>query len=118
MERSIAMEEMHHLNLLGQAISMLGVDPKFRTLTDNIASFWKASYVYYGSDICDRLSADIAAERSAISQYRYHVKLIDDPHIKALLERIIIDEEKHLRQFIQIANKYCINVDSIHGCSF
>jgi bacterioferritin len=106
LEKTIAMEEMHHLDLLAQTIALLGVDPKFRTLTDNIASYWKCSYVYYGRSITDRLSADIAAERSAINQYRHHLRLIEDPYIKELLERIIWDEEQHLKLFQQMAVKY------------
>lgn len=112
LEKAVAIEEMHHLQLLGQTISLLGVDPKFRTLTDNIASYWKASYAYYGCGICDRISADIAAERSAISQYRYHLRLIEDPYIRQLLDRIILDEEEHLNLFQQMAAKYCHTIQS------
>jgi len=110
LEKDTAIVEMHHLKLLGETIKLLGVDPKYRTLTDNIASYWKASYVYYGNDICDRLAADIAAERSAISQYRCHQKLINDKYIKELLERLILDEELHLKLFKQMADKYCPGV--------
>lgn len=107
LEEGVAINEMHHLKMLGETIRLLGVAPKFRTFTDNSPIYWKANFVYYGSNICDRLAADIAAERSAIVQYRRHQKLIDDPYIQTLLDRLILDEEHHLRLFREAALKYC-----------
>jgi len=106
LEECIAIIEMHHLELLAKNIFLLGVDPKYRTITDNSPMFWDASYVFYGTDSCDRLAADIAAEKQAIKQYRKHHHLIDDIHIKRLLERIIKDEEYHLKLFTQAASCY------------
>ena len=40
---------------------------------------------------------DIRAEREAIKQYQEHMRLIDDPSVRALLARIIEDEEVHIR---------------------
>jgi len=107
LEECISIIEMHHLELLGETIQLLGVPPEFRTLTNNRANYWNASYVYYGNNICDRLAADIAAEKAAIQNYRFHQYIIDDPNIKQLLERIIKDEEHHLRLFSEAAAKYC-----------
>lgn len=107
LEECISIIEMHHLALLGDTILLLGVAPQYRTLTNNRTQYWDASYVYYGSNICDRLASDIAAEKAAIQQYRYHQYLIDDPNIKELLERIIKDEEYHLKLFNEAAAKYC-----------
>lgn len=107
LEECISIIEMHHLELLGETIQLLGVPPEYRTLTNNRPTYWNASYVYYGTNICDRLASDIAAEKAAIQQYRYHQYLIDDPYIKELLERIIRDEEHHLKLFSEAAAKYC-----------
>ncbi|MDO7787650.1 ferritin-like domain-containing protein [Desulforamulus aquiferis] len=110
LQECVSIIEMYHLELLGETIRMLGVPPEYRTLTNNKPVYWNASYVYYGYGICDKLSADIAAEKSAIQQYRLHQQLIDDPYIKALLERIILDEQHHLALFSQAAAKYCPNI--------
>ncbi|MEN6413110.1 MAG: ferritin-like domain-containing protein [Veillonellales bacterium] len=107
LEECIAIIEMHHLELLAESILLLGVDPKYRTITNNCPIFWDASYVFYGADICDRLASDIAAEKQAIKQYRKHHFLIEDIHIKGLLERIIKDEEYHLKLFTQAASHFC-----------
>ena len=110
LEECISIIEMYHLELLGKTIQMLGLPPKYWTLNNNRPTFWNASYVCYGKDVCDRLFADIAAEEKAIKQYRLHQKMIDDPYIKELLERIIMDEEHHLQLFRQAAAVHCPDV--------
>lgn len=107
LEECISIIEMFHMELLGKTIRALGVDPQYRTITNNQRVYWNASYVYYGDAICDRLAADIAAEQGAIRQYRLHQQLIGDPYIKDLLERIIMDEEHHLNLFREAARKHC-----------
>jgi bacterioferritin len=107
LEECVSIIEMLHLEMLGKIIRLLGVEPRFNTLTSNRRTFWNAEYVYYGRGVCDRLSADIAAEKSAIAQYRKHQELIQDPYIDAVLERIIMDEEHHLYLFNQAWEKYC-----------
>ena len=49
----IAMVEMKHLELLGETIKLLGVNPEFRFIdknTDNLV-YWNSSYVDYTTDI-------------------------------------------------------------------
>ncbi|MEY8516427.1 hypothetical protein AALC25_05730 [Lachnospiraceae bacterium 29-84] len=62
----IAMAEMTHLQKLGEMIALLGGQ---------------------------MIVANIDAERAAIHQYRMHIRAIQDPYIRAVLERIILDEE-------------------------
>ena len=99
--RQIAIAEMRHLELLGKTIELLGVSPTFRCVHQNTSGFWTAQFVYYGSDVVDRLAADIAKESAVISNYNLHIKMIDDPYVKKLLTRILLDEELHLRLFQQ-----------------
>lgn len=110
LEECIAIIEMKHMELLAETILLLGADPRFRTLTNNTSVYWSASYVYYGMDICDKLAADISSELQAIEQYRLHQKLIGDPNINQLLERIIMDEVLHVQLFRNSAAKYCPNL--------
>jgi len=107
LEECVSIIEMYHLELLGKTIRLLGVAPEYRTITNNRVIYWNASFVYYGQGICDRLAADIAAERMAIQNYRQHQQLIGDPYIKELLERIIMDEQHHLQLFTNYMQKYC-----------
>ena len=103
----ISIVEMKHMELIAETILLLGVAPEYRTLTHNFPVYWNASFVYYGVDVCDRLAADISSEKEAICNYRKHQEQIADPYIKQLLERIILDEEHHLKLFREAATKYC-----------
>ena len=111
LEECIAIIEMKHLELLAETILLLGVTPEFRTFSPaqarNIPAYWNASIVYYGINVCDRLASDITAEMQAIQNYRKHQQMIEDPYIKQLLERIIMDEQYHLKLFHEASAKYC-----------
>jgi bacterioferritin len=107
LEECISIIEMKHMELLAETIQLLGVTPEFRTLTANYPVYWNASYAYYGVDLYDRLSADISSEMQAIQNYCQHEQLIEDPYIKELLRRIIMDEQHHLELFRAEMEKYC-----------
>lgn len=107
MTECIAVIEMYHMELLAKTIGLLGVAPRLGVFCDKRPIYWCGSYVNYGKSLCDRLAADIHSEMSAIKQYRYHQKIINDPYIDELLERIILDEEHHLTLFKKAAEQYC-----------
>mgnify|MGYP000864639248 CR=1 FL=1 len=104
----IALVEMHHLEILAETILALGGDPRYRTIKANgEGSYWNPSYVYYGSELCDRIAADIASEWAAVVNYRKHQQMINDPYVKKILERIILDELYHIELFHKVVKKYC-----------
>ncbi|NLY49389.1 MAG: bacterioferritin [Firmicutes bacterium] len=104
----ISLVEMYHLELLGEAILKLGVDPRYWTLqSGNSTCYWDASFVFYGTSLCDRLTADIASEWAAIANYREHQRRINDPYVEELLERIILDELHHIQLFNHALAKHC-----------
>lgn len=91
-----AIVEMHHLELLGETIRLLGADPRYYA-QDGV--YWTARHVAYREGLRQQLEADIEAERAAIAQYERHYALIADQHIRRLLARIIADEQLHLYLF-------------------
>lgn len=100
----IAIVEMHHLELLGETILKLGLNPVYATFdskTDN-KIYWSSKNVNYTDKIKEMLEEDIKAETLAINQYHLHMKMIDDKYIKALLLRIIEDEVEHLEIFKEL----------------
>ena len=103
----IAMVEMKHLELLGETIKLLGVNPEFRFVdkNTNYLVYWNSSFVDYTTDIVEMLRSDIKIEEEAIRKYKYHISLINDKYIKALLYRIIEDEEVHIKCFNMLLNK-------------
>ncbi|MDN5348143.1 MAG: hypothetical protein PWP65_1707 [Clostridia bacterium] len=102
---NISLVEMRHLEMLGRTIVLLGGDPRYE---NSGRSAWNGNYVMYDTgNMCRQLEDDIAAERAAIANYRNHINMIDDPYIQAMLERIIQDEELHLKLLTEAKNKYC-----------
>lgn len=102
----VAITEMHHMELLAEAIILLGGDPRIKGSYSTGGAFWNGSFVNYGNNLCQQLAADIDAEVKAIHNYREHIQLIHDPYIKQLLERIILDEQVHLDLFQKATHRY------------
>lgn len=96
MLEDIAIVEMRHKEMLGKTIRLLGVDPRFH---DGEGRYWDAREVRYEEGFRNQLLADAEAERQAIAQYERHYRMIEDPHIRQLLVRIIADEQLHLFLF-------------------
>lgn len=94
---SIAIEEMHHLDLIGDLIKKLG---KKAYYINNENCFWNAKNVkYHFNNIYDMLSYNIETEKQAIIEYKQAIKYTQNKSIKNLLERIILDEQTHLEIF-------------------
>ncbi len=99
----IAIVEMKHLELLGETIKLLGIAPKYVTYSqDNIKHFWSSSSVNYTTSLPNMLKQDIKAETIAIENYISHKESINDKYIRELLDRIILDEQRHLEIFQQL----------------
>ncbi len=58
-----------------------------------------------GSLVTDWMKNDVRLEEGAISQYKEHIKLVDNPKIKRLLQRILSDEEAHHGNFEHFVEK-------------
>ncbi|MGQ9630168.1 MAG: ferritin-like domain-containing protein [bacterium] len=85
----IAREEMYHLNWLSKRVVELGGDPTIN----------RGPMDLEGDLISTLLQYDVKAEEGAIALYREHIEAIEDPKIKALLSRIVSDEEAHHESF-------------------
>ncbi len=103
----VSISEMKHLELLAKTISLLGVKPVYTNSICPCNQVWTAKYVNFDIDIKNMILEDIRSEEKAINQYNRHICLIDDKYIKKLLNRIILDEELHLKYFNKMCKKYC-----------
>lgn len=100
--KNTSIVEMHHIDILANLIIKLGCNPIYSSPN----TFWEASNVYYGNDLCEQLEADLESEYKAINSYKHHIDMIEDNNIKAILKRIILDEEIHVRLFKDAIGKY------------
>ncbi len=94
---SIAIEEMHHLELIGDLIKRLGKKPYY--INQN-QCMWNANNIkYHFNNVYDMLLFNIESEKKAILGYKEAIKYTQNKSIKDLLERIILDEQTHLEIF-------------------
>ncbi len=93
----IAIAEMMHLQKLGELIDLLGGEVDYGVMQPNgKQKLWTPAYLTLSSNIRKMLCAGIEAEKAAINQYRKHIGMIGDDCVKAVLLRIIKDEEYHI----------------------
>ncbi len=92
---AIAREEMRHLDWLAETIVELGGTPslkrgKMRMDAESVAGWMKNN---------------VLLEEDAVNLYQKHIKKIDNPKIKRLLQRILSDEESHHGDFQHFVEK-------------
>lgn len=94
---SIAIEEMKHLELIGELIRKLG---KKSYYIDKNQCAWNAENIkYHFNSVYDMLAFNIESEKKAILNYKEVIKFTQNKSIKDLIERIILDEQTHLEIF-------------------
>lgn len=102
---AISKQEMKHLELLGQILVCLGLEPYYMSTygnkwcSDNVKSNFNC--------LEDMLNFNIESEKEAIEGYKKLIDITDCDSIKTVLARIIIDEENHVKIFEMLKKKYC-----------
>ena len=92
---AIAREEMRHLDWLAETIVELGGVPKLK----------RGKMRMGDQSVADWMRNDVLLEEEGMNLYREHIKLVDDPKIKRLLQRILSDEESHHGDFMHFVDK-------------
>jgi bacterioferritin len=98
----ISIVEMHHMNLFGELALNLGTDPRLWSYNRGHMNYWSPSSNRYPSNIAALVSNSLSGEQDAIRKYQAQISWIEDENIKALLKRIIADEEIHVSIFKSI----------------
>ena len=91
----LARDEMRHLDWLAETIVELGGTP----------SLERGTMRTVGTQVTDWMQNDVLLEEGAVAQYREHIKAVDDPRIKRLLQRILSDEGAHHGKFQHFVEK-------------
>jgi len=89
-----AADEEQHMIWLAERINQLGGKPNFNP--DGLTSRASSQYVE-GENLIDMIREDLVAERIAIEIYRDMIRYFggQDPTTRALLEKILANEEDH-----------------------
>lgn len=103
--RRIAIDEMHHLDILGNLLTELGFIPYYMSSRNNKWCSDNIQYKFKG--IKDMIKYNIRSEEIAIKEYCRLIEMTDCKCIQRILGRIMKDEEAHLKIFKMLENKYC-----------
>lgn len=95
----IAQVEMRHMELFGQLAVRLGADPRLWECRKGQYRFWTPGYISYPQDICSILRASFAGEQEAVRRYRQQISVVQDQSVRAILQRILQDEQLHAALF-------------------
>lgn len=88
--------EMRHLDIFSQLAFKLGMDPRMWSCFNEHNEYWSPAYNNYPNQLDALLVNAITSEHKAIEKYQFQAKVITDPFIVAILNRIILDELLHV----------------------
>ncbi len=102
----IAEVEMHHLQILGQLITLLGGDPRCASIGNGSYFPWNGTAVSYQRNLKTMLLQNKKAEQNAANTYLNQSKRIKDAKISAVLARMAEDEQLHSQIFQECYTHY------------
>ena len=92
----IAQSELKHVEILGDLLLKFGLDPVFALSPWGLNCRF-VSDVSYSKTAEKMIYDDIASEMASINEYEKLLNVISDQRLKALLKRITLDEELHIK---------------------
>lgn len=96
----IAIQEMKHLNFVGDLIKRLGKTPYF---IGSKGSCWTTENVKYKfTNLVHMMEYNIETENAAIEGYSKAIYCTRNQDIRKLFQRIILDEKNHIKIFKKI----------------
>lgn len=96
----VSLTEMRHFEMLGELILQLGGNP----LLCGPRGCYNASRVSRAANPSRIINDAIASENEAIKEYNRLINSIDDRYVVAILKRIVLDEEHHIKLFTELQN--------------
>ncbi len=102
---SIALAEMRHIDILGEAMLRLGVSPRY-VQCPNTYAYYNTSQVSKATSPAKMLMDDVESEMNAIADYQKMLFALKNEQVAAIIQRIILDEQLHLDTFKKLLEKY------------
>ncbi len=97
----ISIVEMYHLEIFSELALQLGADPRLWSGRTR-KLWWTPAYRQYPLEIRALIANSMEGEEAAIRKYSEQAKTICDRNIVAILNRIILDEKRHLQIFSEM----------------
>ena len=102
----ISITEMRHVEILGKLIKALGLIPYYVVYENQRAIPWNSDYINFTTNYRDMLVSNIEKEKISINKYSQLISETNDQNIKSILNRIILDEKKHIEVLSRLLNQY------------
>lgn len=94
--KSIAIAEMMHLHMLGEALARLGSPPVFSFSPPAQYNFYSTKFVAYSRSLRHMIEDDIMSEKYAIYGYERMLPRLKNDTLRTLICRILEDEHLHV----------------------
>ena len=104
--RTIAITEMRHLRMIGELINALGLIPYFVNYVEKKPIPWNSDYIDFTINYRDMLINDIKKENVTIRHYQELINYTDIQNVKDILNRIILDEKRHIEVLTKLLKQY------------
>lgn len=95
----IGLVEMHHLEIFCSLAFQMGLDPRLWSLHGQYNRYWSPSFNRYPRDPRPLVENSLQGELAAIEKYTRQANTISDSNIVENLNRIILDEQQHVKIF-------------------
>lgn len=95
----ISIVEMHHLDMFADLAFQMGLDPRLWSVERRRKYYWTPAYNKYPRKIREVIENSIKGEMAAIQKYTRQAETIRDTNIVNILNRIILDEQRHIEIF-------------------
>ena len=92
----ISIQEMTHLEWLGQMLIRLGVAPIYTHYPPIPANFFTTRFVPYNSNQIMMIKIDLQGEKQAIADYKKIISQLDNELVKKVIQEIVKQEENHV----------------------
>lgn len=103
----ISIAEMKHLEILGETLLKLGIDPVYSRNPPYKFDFYSCNAVSYSKTAKKMLLDDVAGELIAVREYDGMLKRLCNEEVASVISRIKMDEELHVRVLRAELNKIC-----------
>ena len=112
----IALAEMDHFKILGELLYKLGVDPVYSEMPPYKYNFYNTACVNYSNSVQKMLLDDISSEMLAVKEYEKMAKLVDNDDVSAILLRIALDEQLHIKVLRETLEGYMDSTAKANTC--
>ncbi len=101
----ISIIEMHHLHIFASLSFQMGADPRLWSLKNRRPQYWTPAYNNYSREVKEIIENAIRGEEGAIQKYTKQAKIIRDANVIENLERILLDEQRHVKVLYEMLEK-------------